>query len=85
MTVFIWPLAYSQPVTFRAAGDARFPMVIAIGSMFICRIAMSYLPIGRFDMGVFGSYAAMFIDWTFKAVIFSIHYMNHKWMRFRLT
>ena len=35
VAVFLWPLAYSQPVTFRSAGDARFPMFTAAISMFV--------------------------------------------------
>lgn len=41
--MFIWPLAYTTPTTFRAAGDARFPMVIVILSMIFSRIALSYV------------------------------------------
>ena len=83
--VIIWPLAYSFPVTFRSAGDARFPMVTAIISMFLCRVVMSYVFIDHLGLGVFWTYIAMFLDWVVKAVIFSVHYRRRAWMRFQLT
>jgi putative MATE family efflux protein len=80
--VLIWPLAYTLPVTFRAAGDAKFPMIVGILSMFFCRIALAYL-IGRyFSMGMFGTWVAMFIDWIVKALIFIYRYLSGKWTKF---
>jgi Na+-driven multidrug efflux pump len=38
--VVIWPLGYTLPVTFRASGDAKFPMVVGFLTMFFCRIAL---------------------------------------------
>jgi Na+-driven multidrug efflux pump len=82
--VFIWPLAYTLPVTFRAAGDARFPMVIGSLSMLFCRIALAYLLGIYFHMGMFGTWVAMFIDWIVKAIIFIYRYISGKWVRFRV-
>lgn len=82
-SVTIWPLAYSLPVTFRAAGDARYPMFVSIASMFACRIALAYILGGYFGMGVFGTWLAMFIDWIFKAILFAWRYCNGSWTRIR--
>ncbi|MFD1178383.1 MATE family efflux transporter [Paenibacillus puldeungensis] len=80
---FIWPLAYTLPVTFRASGDARYPMVIGITTMFVCRIVMAYLLGDYFHMEVFGTWVAMFIDWIARAVFFIYRYFSKKWMQFR--
>ena len=77
--IAIWPLAYTLPVTFRAAGDAKFPMLVGIMSMFFCRIALAYLLSISFNMGMFGTWVAMFIDWIVKAVIFVYRYFNGRW------
>jgi len=83
MMVLIWPLAYTLPVTFRASGDAKFPMIVGILSMFFCRIALSYLLGIYFNMGMFGTWVAMFIDWIVKAVIFVWRYISGKWTKFQ--
>lgn len=79
--VLIWPLAYTLPVTFRAAGDAKFPMLVGVLSMFLCRIALAYLLSSYFGMGMFGTWVAMFIDWIVKAGIFVYRYLGGQWMR----
>jgi len=80
--VIIWPLAYTLPVIFRASGDAKFPMIVGVLSMFFCRIALAYLLSTYFNMGMFGTWVAMFIDWIVKAIIFVYRYISGKWTRF---
>lgn len=77
--VAIWPLAYTLPVTFRASGDAKFPMMIGILTMFLCRVALAYLLGIYFNMGMFGTWVAMFIDWIVKAVIYVYRYFSGRW------
>ncbi|MBP2649473.1 MAG: efflux family protein [Firmicutes bacterium] len=63
--VVIWPLAYTLPVIFRAAGDARFPMIVGTLTMIFCRIALAYLLSIYFNMGMFGTCGS----WTkFQAI-----------------
>jgi len=81
--IFIWPLAYTLPITFRASGDAKFPMTVGSLSMLFCRIALAYLFGIYFHMGMFGTWVAMFIDWIAKAAIFIYRYVSGKWMQFR--
>lgn len=81
-TVLVWPLAYTLPVIFRAAGDAKFPMLIGIAAMFFCRIALAYVLSNNFNMGMFGTWVAMFIDWIVKAVIFIYRYFSGRWTTF---
>lgn len=80
--VVIWPLAYTLPVTFRASGDAKFPMFIGVLSMFFCRIALAYLLSIYFNMGMFGTWIAMFIDWFVKALLFVERYLGEQWTRY---
>lgn len=78
-TIFFWPAAFSLPTTFRAAGDARACMIISILSMWIFRIIFSYI-LGRYmEMGVFGVWIAMIIDWLFRGLCFGIRYFGGKW------
>lgn len=83
--VLIWPFAYTLPITFRAAGDAKFPMVVASVSMLFCRIALAYLFSIYFNMGMIGTWVAMFVDWIVKAILFIYRYFNGKWMQFKIV
>ncbi|MCC8179659.1 MAG: MATE family efflux transporter, partial [Planctomycetes bacterium] len=83
LSVTIWPLAYTLPVTFRAAADARFPMYIGFATMFACRICMAWLLGSHMGMGVFGTWVAMFFDWLIKAAIYVWRYFSGKWTTFK--
>ena len=80
--IVLWPLAYVLPVTFRASGDAKFPMMVGILSMFFCRIALAYILGIYFNMGMFGTWVAMFIDWIVKSIIFTYRYISGRWTKF---
>lgn len=80
MMCLIWPLAYTLPVVFRAAGDARFPMAVSTVSMLLCRLALAYVLCSVTDWGMLATWAAMFIDWLAKAAIFTVHYLRGRWI-----
>ena len=80
--ITIWPLAYALPVTFRASGDSKFPMIVGIISMFLCRILLSYIFSKYTNMGMFGTWVAMFADWIVKAIIFVHRYFSGKWIKY---
>jgi putative efflux protein, MATE family len=85
MMLLIWPIAYTLPVTFRAAGDAKFPMAVSMLSMVFCRIALSYVFGLWLGLGMLGTWAAMFVDWIVKAAIFAARYASGRWTRYRAT
>ena len=77
--MLIWPLAFTTPAVFRAAGDARMCMVISVVSMWIFRIIFSYILGQYFGMGVFGVWVAMIIDWVARSVCFLLRFKSGKW------
>lgn len=82
-SILIWPIAYTLPVTFRAAGDARFSMGVGIATMFGCRVLMAHILVSIFHMGLLGTWFAMFLDWIVRAVVFAIRYVNGRWTRYQ--
>lgn len=75
----IWPMSFSLPNTLRASNDVRLTMIISILSMWIFRIAFSYV-LGKYlGWGVFGVWVAMTIDWLFRGICFMIRYARGKW------
>lgn len=80
-SMLIWPLSFTISNTFRAGGDAQYPMIVGIVSMWTCRIALSYV-IGRnLGLGVFGVWVAMTIDWVVRTVFFVYRYFSGKWIK----
>ena len=56
-------------------------MIISITSMWIFRIAFSYI-LGKYlGMGVFGVWVAMVIDWVFRTICFAIRYFRGNWKK----
>ena len=41
--ILVWPIAFNLPAVFRASGDVRYSMITSIVSMWIFRIAFSYI------------------------------------------
>jgi putative MATE family efflux protein len=82
--IVIWPSAYMLPIVFRGAADAKFPMIVSIFAMLIFRISFSYLFAVVLKMGMLGTWAAMFVDWLVKAIIFEWYYRKDKWIKVSL-
>ncbi|WP_286165650.1 MATE family efflux transporter [Clostridium facile] len=77
--VTIWPFSFTLPNTLRASNDVRFCMVTSIVSMWVWRIAFSFVLAQFLHLGVFGVWVAMTIDWLFRAICFVIRYRGSRW------
>lgn len=77
--VLIWPEAFSLANTLRAASDVKYCMVWSVISMWVFRIGFSWLLGVKMQMGVFGVWVAMTIDWLVRAILFIIRYRGTKW------
>jgi Na+-driven multidrug efflux pump len=89
--IAIWPLAFTLPNAFRAASDVKFSMKISVFSMWVFRVALSYVfakeslslfgfTIPGFGMSVLGVWVAMYVDWVFRAILFVIRFVSGKWL-----
>ena len=76
-----WPESFALPNSLRAGGDATYVMTISMISMWAFRIACSYLFVLGFKMGVYGVWAAMYVDWIFRAVMYVLRFRSRKWMK----
>ncbi len=48
-------------------GDVRFTMIVAIASMWLCRVGMAYILGQGLGLGVIGVWIAMTMDWVVQA------------------
>ncbi len=92
VAVLIWPLGFGFPNAFRAAGDVRFTMIISVISMWVFRVGFGHilsveslsvfgLTIPGFGMGVLGVWFGMFLDWLFRAAVFSYRHFSGRWLK----
>ncbi len=92
----IWPIAFTTPYSFRAAGDVKFPMVISMVSMWAFRVALAHplalpevsvlgMTVPGLNMGIMGVWIAMTVDWLFRAVIYAVHYLKGKWLKMKMA
>ena len=77
--MLIWPLAFSFPNALRAAGDARFTMIVSSVSMVVFRMAFAWLLADTMGYGVIGVWLAMMIDWVCRVTCFVLRYRSGKW------
>lgn len=79
MVMAIWPSAFTLSNGLRAAGDAKFTMKVSILAMFVFRITISLVLAIYFNLGVYGVYYAMGIDWVYRTIIQHRRLRNGKW------
>ena len=83
--MLIWPLSFTLPQALRAAGDARFTMVVSSVSMWTMRVGFGVL-LGRFlGFGVVGIWMAMFADWLLRISFFIPRFHGHRWETMALS
>ncbi|WP_319758338.1 MATE family efflux transporter [uncultured Sphaerochaeta sp.] len=75
----LWPTAFSLPNFLRAAGDAKFTMVVSMVSMWASRVGMSYLLAILFGWGIYGVWFGMYIDWIIRSICFITRFARGKW------
>lgn len=82
-TALLHPLSFVLPNGLRAAGDAKYTMIVGVVSMFVVRISMAYLLGSVLQLFVLGTYFAMFLDWCARIACFTLRYHSGKWMNYR--
>lgn len=84
-TAVLHTAAFVLPSAMRAAGDAKYTMIIGVASMFICRVGGAYLLGTVMGMGVIGTKIAWYIDWTARIIFFVARYRSGRWKNYRLV
>ncbi|MBD5534978.1 MAG: MATE family efflux transporter [Lachnospiraceae bacterium] len=81
---FAYPFAGPLSAGLRAAGDAKFTMVVTVISTIGIRLLLSVLLGIVLNMGVIGIAFAMCADWIFKAVLFEIRFRKGMWKQLKV-
>ncbi len=84
-TAIFWPFAFTVPNYLRAAGDARYTMVISILSMWLFRVVLSRILGITLGFGLIGVMWGMFIDWYCRGLFFTTRFIKGKWKTKRVV
>ena len=80
----VWVLSFIPAYGMRAAGDVKFSMIVATGTMWLCRVALAVFCMRVLHTGPMGVWIGMFADWTIRGIIFFTRYLSGKWMKMKI-
>ena len=80
----IFPFADPLGKGLRAAGDARYTMVISLLTTIGVRYLLSILLGIVFHMGVIGIAIAMCLDWLIRGIIFQQRFRSNRWKNYQI-
>ena len=80
-----WPASFTLPNALRAAGDAKFSMIVSLSSMWLVRIALSYVFALTLGLGPLGVWLAMVCDWVVRFAVFMYRFARGKWRTRKLV
>ncbi|MCL2610226.1 MAG: MATE family efflux transporter [Defluviitaleaceae bacterium] len=81
MSPFFWAPSFVIPSALRAVKDVKFSMTISVTTMWIFRVALSYVLI-FLGFGVLGVWIGFFGDWIVRSFIFYVRMNREKWIKF---
>ena len=79
-----WSMSFILPSALRAAGDARYVMIIAIISMWTVRVSAAYFFVFALGLGPLGVWIAMGADFAVRGVSYFLRWIRGKWQEKRV-
>lgn len=95
VTSLVRPPAFSLPAVFKAAGDAKYTMIVSTASMWIVRVGLAFilapetvqifsLSFPGLNMGIMGVWVAMGADWVVRAALYFVRFVRGTWLRAKI-
>ncbi len=81
-SVYAW--SFVPVAAYRAAGDTKYAVILAVSSMFTFRVGLSYLLGHFFNMGLIGVWIGMWADWTCRTIFNLFRFRSGKWLTKRV-
>jgi putative MATE family efflux protein len=79
-STLFWCPSFVIPNSLKAAGDARYVMIIAICSMWFVRVCAAYPLSFTLGFGPVGVYLAMGADFLFRGIFYTRRWLSNKWI-----
>lgn len=77
----LWVGAFGIPYGLRAAGDVKFSMIVSVGTMWGCRVALCLFLVRTFQLGLIAVWIGIFTDWVVRAVIYTTRFVSGKFLK----
>jgi len=77
-------MSFVLPSALRAAGDARYVMVVAIISMWTVRVSAAYFFVFVLGLGPVGVWIAMGSDFAARGISYALRWIRGKWQEKRV-
>ncbi|MDR0600905.1 MAG: MATE family efflux transporter [Treponema sp.] len=74
-----WPMSFALPNALRAAGDARYVMIVASVSMWTVRVSAAYLLSYTLGIGPLGVWLAMGADFISRGACYLYRWLRGTW------
>lgn len=84
VTPLFWCTSFVSPAALRAAGDARFALLVSLSCMWTLRVILGYVLGVVLNLGILGIWISMYVEWVLRGVIFLIRLRGKKWLSHKL-
>jgi putative MATE family efflux protein len=79
-STLFWCPSFVLPNALKAAGDARYVMIVAVCTMWFVRVCSAYPLSYTFGFGPVGVYLAMGADFFFRGLFYAKRWLSNKWI-----
>jgi Na+-driven multidrug efflux pump len=83
-STLFWCPSFVLPNALKAAGDARYTMIVAISTMWLVRVCSAYIMAFPLGLGPVAVWAAMGADFFFRGVYYTVRWYRGRWMTKRV-
>jgi putative MATE family efflux protein len=83
-STLFWCLSFVLPNSLKAAGDARYVMIVAACTMWLVRVFLAFILAFPLGLGPKAVYIAMGVDFLFRGIFFTHRWIRGRWMEKRV-
>ena len=83
-STLFWCPSFVLPNALKAAGDARYVMIVAASTMWLVRVCSAFFMAFTLNLGPIAVYLAMGADFLFRGIFFVKRWLSNKWIEKRV-
>ena len=83
-STLFWCTSFVLPNSLKAAGDVRYVMIVAAGTMWLVRVCSAYFLAFTVGLGPVAVSFAMGADFLFRGIFFTARWLSGRWMEKRV-
>jgi len=79
-STLFWCPSFVLPNALKAAGDAKYVMIVAVSTMWFVRVCLAFVLAYPLGLGPAAVYIAMGADFLFRGIFFTKRWLSNKWI-----